>query len=313
MRYRPPTTPAPTAPAPNGTSPHSGLAACLLLGLCLFLGACAGDAANGGGSRTRAEPPDAEVPDVTDIRVGDDREVDVSALSQLERREIERAWAQFLNHSPLWTVTLRTIVQRGGAGPYVVSENLFRHFFRASIYSKKGEILRVARSAAVIGEPAVAYFAKPLVADLVPLGKAVVAEVPDPDDPKSRIKKTFHHFQIDDFTRRDAARVLVAIGPPAVPTLASPALLHRARASGRRYAAFALGRIGNDAAVDALIGFLAQATDWQDRAAAVQALGAALRKNRRAQAPLEQALGDSDAFVRKKADEALAGRTRLPF
>jgi len=295
---------------------HVLLLASLLLWGCA-LGGCSGDGTSQGEtsprSGRRAAAPDATAVETPNIRVGDERKIDVAALSQLERREIERAWAQFVNRSPLWPVTLRTIVHRGGAGPYVVSENLFRHFFKASIYAKKGEIRRVARSAAIIGEPAAAYFAKPLVADLVPLGKAVVAEVPDPNDPKSRIKKTFHHFQIDDFTRRDAAMVLAAIGAPAVPTLASPALLHRARPSGRRYAAFALGKIGTDPAVDALDRFLAQSPDWQDRAAAVQALGAALRKNRRAEVPLGRALHDPDAFVRKKAVEALAGRTRLPF
>jgi len=171
----------------------------------------------------------------------------------------------------------------------------------------------VARSAAYIGEPAAAYFAKPLVEDLVPLGKAVVALVPDPNDPKSRIRKTFHHFQIDDFTRRDAARVLIAIGEPAVATLSSPQLLRQARPSGRRYAAFALGRIGSDDAVAALLRHYRSTQDWQDRAAAVQALGAALSKNPTARAGLEEALRDKDPFVRDQADRALAGRTKLPF
>ena len=285
------------------------LAPFLTLLLALTLTACSSDPA--GGSKGKAD--EARKPDPNRIRLGDERNVDVGRLSSADRMEIERAWRQFLSGSPIWRVSLKSIVSRGGASPYVLSENLFRHFFTASIHSKKREIDRVARSAAMIGEPAVAYFAKPLVEDLVPLGKAVIAEVPDPDDPKSRIKKTFHHFQIDDFTRRDAARVLVAIGEPAVPTLASPALLEKARPSGRRYAAFALGKIGSDGAIDALERHLARASDWQDRAAAVQALGAALKKNRRAEAALERATRDPDSFVRKKADQALAGKTKLPI
>ncbi len=282
--------------------------------LSLTLGGCSGDEASSSSGRNDASGEDGpSTGDQDRIQVGDARNVDVSSLSRLERQEIERAWQQFVTRSPLWPVTLRAIVQRGGAGPYVISENLFRHFFTASIYSKKSEIRRVAQSAALIGEPAVAYFAKPLVEDLVPLGKAVVANVPDPNDPKARIRKTFHHFQIDDFTRRDAAMVLSKIGPPAVPTLASRELLHAARPSGRRYAAFALGKIADNAAVDALAGYMASSAHWQDRAAAAQALGAALRKNRAARPVLEQALQDPDEFVRKKADQALAGKTKLPF
>jgi hypothetical protein len=284
------------------------LPATLLLALLLStvpLGAC-----SSGGGKADAKKA-APVP--SGPRVGDDREIKASALSAYDRQMIAQAWHQFVNHSPLWPLSLRGIVERGGAGPYILSENLFRYFFQASITNRKADIERVIRSVAVIGEPAAAYFAKPLVTDLVPLGKEVVCEVPDPDDPKSRIKKTFSNFQIDDFTRRDAARVMVAIGPGAVPTLASPAVLQEARPSGRRYAAFALGRIATPEAVDALARHLRSQPDWQDRAAAAQALGAALPKSPAARAPLQEALRDPDPFVRRKADEALAGKTKLPI
>ncbi len=281
------------------------VAVCVVL--TAVLAACSGGA-SGAGKAQAAKPTDPDR-----IQVGDRRNVEVSKLSRAEMAEIERAWSQFLAGSPLWRISLHSIVERGGAGPYVLSENLFRYFFQASIHSKKGEVQRVARSAAIIGEPAVAYFAKPLVEDLVPLGKPVEAMVPDPNDPKSRIRKTFHHFQIDDFTRRDAAKVLVAIGEPAVPTLASAPLLTAARPSGRRYAAFALGKIGSPAAVEALARHYAATSDWQDRAAAVKALGAALKKSPEARAVLERATQDPDHFVREQADKALAGRSKLSF
>jgi hypothetical protein len=284
-------------------------ASVLLLGAGLLL-TCACSSAS---QADRPRPDAAERAAPRGPRVGDERAVKVSELSALDRRQIEQAWEQFLARSPLWRISLRGIVDRGGAGPYVLSENLFRHFFTASIYSQKAEIDRVAQSAAVIGEPAVAYFAKPLVSDLVPLGKPVVAEVPDPNDPQARIKKTFNHFQIDDFIRRDAARVLVAIGAPAVATLSSDAVLKQARPSGRRYAAFALGQIATDEAVAVLGRLLAQEADWQDRAAAAKALGVALPRNQAARPLLERALRDPDDFVRRKADEALAGRSKLPF
>ncbi len=282
------------------------LAPVLLLGL----GACSSGAGN---TKADANARNVGAADPNRIHVGDNRNVNTTSLSPAERAEIERAWSQFLAASPLWRISLTSIVERGGAGAYVLSENLFRHFFKASVYNKPREVDRVARSAAYIGEPAAAYFAKPLVEDLVPLGKSVEALVPDPDDPKSRIRKTFDHFQIDDFTRRDAARVLIAIGEPAVATLSSPQLLSQARPSGRRYAAFALGRIGSDEAVAALVRHYNATEDWQDRAAAVQALGAALTKNPAARAALEAALSDKDRFVREQADRALAGRMKLPF
>lgn len=284
------------------------LVPCLLLAA--LATACSGTPATSGGAGAATKP--AADPDR--IRLGDRRRVAVSEMTAADRQEIERAWGQFLAKSPLWRISLHSIVERGGAGPYLLSENLFRHFFTASIYSQKSEIARVAQSAAQIGEPAAAYFAKPLVEDLVPLGKEVIAEVPDPNDPERRIKKSFRHFQIDDLTRRDAALVLVAIGEPAVPTLASPALLRDARPSGRRYAAFALGKIGSDAAVSALTGLYREAADWQDRASAVQALGAALETNPGARPILEEAMErDRDAFVRKQAERSLSGRAKLPF
>ncbi len=290
------------------------LPVCLLGALLLVpgLAACSG----GGGAARSGAGPQAARPAAGDpnrIQVGDTRQIEVSKLSPAQQREIQAAWQQFLAKSPLWRISLFSIMEKGGAGPYVLSENLFRYFFQASLHNQKAEIERVAQSAAMIGEPAVAYFAKPLVEDLVPLGKPVTASVPDPEDPKKRVQKTFHHFQIDDFTRRHAAKVLARIGAPSVATLSSPALLQQARPSGRRYAAFALGLIGTDEAVAALTRHYDSTTDWQDRAAAVKALGAALATNPGARTTLERALQDQDRFVREQADRALAGRTRLPL
>ena len=286
----------------------------LILSLC----ACSGGGAARGGAQKKAGPEARAAAGTKEANrknrsLGDDRKVAVADLTPVEREEITRAWQQFKTHSALWRISLHAIVERKGAGSYVLAENLFRHFFTASVYSNRAEIRRVAASVRVIGEPAVAYFAKPLVESLVPLGKPVVAEVTDPDKPDTKIKKTFHHFKIDDFTRRDAAWVLSQIGPPAVPTLSSDKLLRAAPPSGRRYAAMALGKIGDDAAVRALSRHLQTAQDWQDRAAAVKGLGEAMKRNPAARAALERASEDPDAFVRKKADEALSGRTKLPF
>jgi HEAT repeat protein len=201
---------------------------------------------------------------------------------------------------------------KGGAAPYVLSENLFRYFWSASTLQKKDEILRVGREAAYVGEPAVGYFADLLVLDSWPLREAKTTNMFDPETGKA-METTITHLAVDDVSRQNAALVLAAIGPPAVPTLASPAVLQAASGSARTYAAYALGRIGDDAAVAALAGVLRSSTDWKDRGAAAKALGFALPKNPSARAPLEAALQDPDRFVRKKAEDALAGKGNLEF
>ena len=77
-------------------------------------------------------------------------------------------------------------------------------------------------------------------------------------------------------------------------------------------AAYVLGAIGTDEAVGALVGLLGSG-DWQDRGAAAKGLGFALQKNPAAREPLERALRDPDEFVRRKAEEGLAGRTKIEF
>jgi HEAT repeat protein len=66
--------------------------------------------------------------------------------------------------------------------------------------------------------------------------------------------------------------------------------------------------------VDAL-GRALRAPVGQDRAAAAKGLGLALiyRKNERARPLLEAARNDPDDFVRRKAAEALAGKTRSDY
>ncbi len=196
----------------------------------------------------------------------------------------------------------------------MLSENLFRYFWSASKYNKRAEISRVAYEAKAVGEPAVAYFTKPLVTDLWPLPEPVTVQVFNPDNPREPIEKTFQHFDIDDLTRQHATFVLAAIGPPAVPTLTSPAVLRSSVASAPRYAAYALGAIGTPPAIDQLGTLLRTRSDWQDRAAAAKGLGFALRKdpsNAKVRAFLEGARGDPDRFVREKVDEGLAGRTTI--
>jgi HEAT repeat protein len=107
------------------------------------------------------------------------------------------------------------------------------------------------------------------------------------------------------------AAILAAIGEPAVPTLTADAYLRQSSSSARRYVMKALGRVGSDRAVDALASMLS-AADWQDRGVAASALGVALafRKNERARPALERARGDPDEFVRRKVEEALAGKTK---
>jgi len=245
--------------------------------------------------------------------VGDDRRVDLSHLTPQEVAGFESAWRLFVSHDRRWPAARDRWLEQGGAAPYVLAENLFRYFWSASKYNLRAEVRRVGLEASHVGEPAVAYFTKPLVTDLWPLEKPVTALVFNCNDPKKPIRKTFTKYDIDDMTRQHAAEVLAYIGPPAVPTLLSSTVQDSPVPSAKRYAAYALGAIATDEAVAALGRQVKTAKRWQDRGAAAKGLGFALRKNPAARPPLEEALQDSDPFVRKKAAEALAGKTRLEF
>jgi len=251
----------------------------------------------------------------TGPRIADERVIKAGDLTSAEIAQFRMAWNQFVTHQPIWRFSRDEWLAKGGAAPYVLSENLFRYFWSASLVRKEDEIDRVGENAAVIGEPAVAYFAKCLVLDKWPLkGGAFTTEITDPDDLDGKIKKTFSHFEMDDETRRFAARVLAAIGEPAVPTLSSDAVLKQARPTSKRYAAYALGRIGSPAAVVRLQEMMRTDPGWAERAAAATALGEALRNGADTRVALEQAANsDSDAFVRRKAREALLGLDPLKF
>lgn len=245
--------------------------------------------------------------------VADGRQVKASELSRDDVRELELAWQLFVAKDPRWPAARDQWLARGGAAPYMLSENLFRYFWSASRFNKRAEITRVAYEAKVVGEPAVAYFTKPLVTDLWPLKKPVTVKVPNPDNLKKPITKTFSHYDIDDMTRQHAAQVLAGIGEPAVPTLTSSAVMNSPIDSAPTYAAYALGAIGSDSAVRALGRMVRSGRTWRDRGAAAKGLGLALRKNPNAKPHLEAARNDPDKFVRKKAEEALQGKTTVEF
>lgn len=286
--------------------------ACLLT---LPLLACQSDDSTSG---TPAGTTSATVPTGTSgpsaPTMGDGRMVDTSTLSETDRRRFNVAWNHFMTRSAVWPVYRDEWLSRGGAAPYVMAENLFGYFWRAALVGKKGELPRVAETAQKIGEPAVAYFAKALVTDSWPLKKPITTEVMDPDDLNGRKKKTFTRFVMDDITRRWAAGVLAAVGAPAVPTLASAKVMTLSHPTSRRYAAYALGRIGTPDAVNALGRMLSGARDWQDRAAAATALGQIVDDSPRArQLLLSSADNDPDEFVRKKSNRALAAADKITF
>jgi hypothetical protein len=225
----------------------------------------------------------------------------------------QQAWARFVAEDPTWPSDRDAWLAKGGAAPYVLSENLFRYFWSSSKARRRDRIGRVSNEVKFIGEPAVAYFTKVLVTDRWELKEPLTVEVFNPDNPNRPLKKTFTHYDVDDVTRQHATYVLAAIGEPAVPMLASPEVLGSSVPSARRYGAYALGAIGSDPAVQALGRMLRSSPDWRDRGAAAKGLGLAFRKNPAARPLLEQALGDPDDFVRRKAQEGLDGETRIEF
>jgi HEAT repeat protein len=290
---------------------HRPLALLLVLGLA----ACgsAPSKASTGTSRGRAASPVPAGPRPSAADVADTRPVDVSKLSREDLREFQGAWRLFVTHDPSWEDARERWLERGGAAPFLLSENLFRYFWSASRYGKTDEVWRVGENARRVGEPAVAYFAKALVTDKWPLKEPVTIEVFNPDNIAKPLTKTFTHYDMDDQTRQDAARVLATIGESSVPLLTSATVRQSSLRSARVYGSYALGAIGSDAAIAALARTLDEEPEWQVRGAAAKALGFALSRNPKAKAPLEQALQDSDRFVREKAKEALEGKTRLEF
>ena len=291
------------------------------LGIALFLGAAMP------ACRSGASPPDDRARSSDETRsddepvgrrgpsptVADDRQIDASELTGADRVTFQTAWRQFVQHSPRWPKARAAWIARGGAAPYVLAENLFRYFWAASFQGRTEEIDRVAVNASRVGEPAVAYFAKPLATDKVKLSKPIEVKEDDPNNPRKQRMRQVREMQIDDTTRHDAAKVLAAIGPPAVAALARPEILRDARPAARRYAASALGHIATEAAVQALTRMYRGSDDWRDRSAAVQALGVALRVQPGARGILEQAARDRDKFVREQAQKALAGDVKDPF
>ena len=309
------------------------VARCRLLALALLAGTAggctggggtgAGNAATKGTAANRSRARDVEAEKETaaleaekkaaiKVTAGTDRRVEASQLTEEELAEFRRAWKYFLTDDPRWARARTDWLARGGAAPYVLAENLFRYFWSASTLMKKDEVLRVGREAAHVGEPAVGYFADLLLLERWPLREAKTTPVFDPETGKSKTI-TVTHLEIDDVSRQNAALVLAGIGGPAVATLSSAAVLERGPSSSRTYAAYALGRIGDEASVAALARMLSHAPEWKDRGAAAKALGFALAKNPAARAPLEAALKDPDKFVRKKAQDALDGRSTLEF
>jgi hypothetical protein len=242
--------------------------------------------------------------------VGAGREVDVGALTAADTDEMQRAWRLFVELDPRWARARDAWVAKGPAARQVLAENLFRYFWSASKVMKKDGVLRVGQEAASVPDEATVLFGDLLALDKWPLSEATTARVFDPDNATRPGTVTVTHLAIDDVTRQNAALVMALIGPKAVPVLSRPEILGAPRPSARTYAFYALGTIGDDAAVATLERALAGGGDWKDRGAAAKALGFALTRNERARAPLERAAQDPDAFVRKKAEEALQGKSR---
>lgn len=232
----------------------------------------------------------------------------VGKISAEDVATLRRDWRLFLRKDRAWPEARDRWLARGGPYPYVLAENLLRYFVSASAYGDRRDLSWVAVSAKRIGEPAVGYFGSLLLLDQRPLDRPVTLKG------KDGTVKTVQTWINDDVTRQQLSTVLAYIGEPAVATLASDAYLRGSSGNARRYVMYALGRIGSDRAVDALAPMLS-AGDWQDRATAAKSLGVALAgaKNERARAPLQRAASDPDAFVRKKVEEALAGRSKLDF
>lgn len=301
---------SPHRPAPGG--PARIAATCVLLLLApAALGACAGagPGAGGAGREGAAEVPQ-EAGGRPAARLGAGRAVDIQALTPGDMVEMQRAWRLFVEQDPRWPAARATWVAKGPAARQVLAENLFRYFWSASTLMRKDGVLRVGQEVSHVPEEGTLLFGELLALERWPLREATQALVFDPDNATRPGVATYTHLGIDDMTRQYAAMVLAVAGPASVPVLSRPEILGGPRPVARTQAYYALGTIGNDAALAVLQRELASARDWQQRGAAVKALGLAMPRNPAARPLVEGCLADPDPFVRRKAEEALAGRTR---
>ncbi len=232
----------------------------------------------------------------------------VGTIGERDLADLRRDWRLFLRKDRAWPEARDRWLARGGSYPYVIAENLLRYFLSASAFGDRRDLSWIAVSAKKIGEPSVGYFGSLLILDQRPLAEPVRLKG------KDGTVKLVQTWINDDVTRQQLSMILAYVGEPAVATLASDAYLRGSSSNARRYVMYALGRIASDRAVDALAPMLS-AADWQDRATAAKSLGVALAvgRNERARAPLLRAVRDPDAFVRKKVEEALAGRSKLDY
>ena len=269
----------------------------------------------GGGGAPASAPGTDYVPSEAPLDPNERRVIvadhQVGVLPPSDVAELQRSWVFFLTKDARWKDARAAWIAKGPTAADVLAANLLRYFWSASkraptLPNGRDEILRIAESARAVGGPAVGYFANALALDSWPLKQPILVTQ------KDGTTKELRAWVNDDVTRQHLALVLARIGPAAVPALSSPALLQSPSPSARRYALYALGSIATDEAVAAAAGMLA-ARDWQDRASAAKALGFALPRNAKARAPLERAARDEDAFVRKKAEEALAGKSKAEF
>jgi hypothetical protein len=285
----------------------------VVLALLVPLAGCAGGGgggrAGGGTQKETARTPEAPRA-VPTTRVGDDRSVNLGALTAADQDEMQRAWRMFVEEDPRWPRARDGWIAKGPAARTILAENLFRYFWSASKVMKKDGVMRVGHEAALVPQEAIVLWGDLLALDKWPLHEATTARVFDPDNATRPGTVTVTHLSIDDVTRQYAALVMALIGPPAVPMLSRPEILAAPRPSSRTYALYALGTIGDDAAIGVLAGQLTGAGDWKDRGAAAKALGFALLKNESARGPLERSAEDPDGFVRKKVEDALSGKSR---
>lgn len=295
-------------PGMTHARPSLPFAAALTSAIALCLAGCSGGPSGAG---TGPGPASVEVPAQRPVaRLGAGRTVDIASLRPEDHAQMASSWRLFVEQDPRWPGARSAWVERGPAARQVLAENLFRYFWSASTLMRKDAILRVGKEVAFVPEEGTLLFGELLALERWPLREATQALVFDPDNATRPGVATYTHLGIDDMTRQYAAMVLAVAGPVSVPVLSRPEILGGPRPVARTQAYYALGTIGNDAALAVLARELAAARDWQQRGAAVKALGFALQRNPAARPLVEGCLSDPDPFVRRKAEEALEGRAR---
>lgn len=254
------------------------------VGLCLLaLGGCESTGDGGTGGTPRSGPAPAKA---TTARARyETRKMGTGAeFSAGEKAKMGAAWQAYLDHSPAWPELREGWIGIGPAATDILVDNLLRALFVAMLTNRPEEVDRARYELIRLGDRAV-----PTVTGIL-----LEPSYRDPDTGEERRLST------------DLASELVNLLLVARAEAPLEDLVDSEAPSIRRAALDALGQIGEERGIAAVLRVLTRSGDWIDRVAAAKALK--YGHDPRATKALLDALTDSEDMVAIEAARSLAIR-----